>query len=900
MRRLRAAALPLVVLLALGLACFARLAAEPTGLIVDGARPSVDFANHGDPRPVGNDVTFLFLPHHLYISRVLNEFGHPPAWDGSGFGGRPMVGNPQGGMFYPPAWLAWIFPTPASLGWLTTLHLLWGGLGLYALARGEGLRRWPATVAAGTFQASPYLLAQTFEGHYPHVWAACWFPWAFWALAEHRRARSRGLIVLPPVLALTYLTGHPQEWLLLVVALSIWVAADAVLTACMRSPLVEWVKPTELRKDDGFHPPYNSLNRLLIPPPSLPRDRGGLASATSKLLCWAGALAMGLGMAAVELVPAYRVLPWVQRAAVPEGASNLPKNYDIHPINTFQLISPRALGGPADYFGDDNYWESVCSFGLGALVLIVAAVVSSRSRSQILPWVILIVLSAWFATGHQLGLFSMLYRVVPGMSWFRVPARSLFLATLGAAMLAGFGLEALVAKLARRDRWRAFAVRLLKSAALLIGSLLICSTIGALTSPGGPAGPTIATGLKNRERAVRAAGRMLQDPPFWITVASLAAAGGLGCLSTRRPCRGMAAPLIGVFTLAELAWHGFVLIQVAPAASFLRADPASEALLLLPDASVVEQDPLRIRARDNFYLDLQAVRYGIEKTNINDSFQLGHASALYETLYPVATRTAPLPETPMSQAVEEYHRRVRGGVFDRMAVSYLISDRVEPDPAWPVVATGSRDGNIFVIQRNPTALPRAYVVPRAEVVPDDAPLVLSRFSFSDPRASVLMAHDPLARLAAGRRQPSTPARWVSHDPDRPVLEVTTEAPGLLVIADTWMPGWSARVDGEPVRILRGNIAQRVIPLERPGHHRVSLEYAPPGLAQGLAITAVSFVLWALLAGTRVLRGREADLDPYRPSPALAGTHDRNQRHPSLLPRSGSGGNPAHEVGPKAG
>jgi hypothetical protein len=32
------------------------------------------------------------------------------------------------------------------------------------------------------------------------------------------------------------------------------------------------------------------------------------------------------------------------------------------------------------------------------------------------------------------------------MGWFRVPARSLFLATVGSAMLAGFGLEAIGAE----------------------------------------------------------------------------------------------------------------------------------------------------------------------------------------------------------------------------------------------------------------------------------------------------------------------------------------------------------------------------------------------------------------------------------------------------------------------
>ncbi len=134
-------------------------------------------------------------------------------------------------------------------------------------------------------------------------------------------------------------------------------------------------------------------------------------------------------------------------------------------------------------------------------------------------------------------------------------------------------------------------------------------------------------------------------------------------------------------------------------------------------------------------------------------------------------------------------------------------------------------------------MPRAYVVPRAEVIDDDPALILSRFRSSDPRAAVLMAADPLAGLPTEPRQPFTPARWLCRDPDRPVLEVTTTAPGLLVIADTWMPGWSARVDGRAVPILRGNHAQRVIPLEQPGQHVIDLQYDPPGLALGSAISA---------------------------------------------------------------
>ena len=93
---------------------------------------------------------------------------------------------------------------------------------------------------------------------------------------------------------------------------------------------------------------------------------------------------------------------------------------------------------------------------------------------------------------------------------------------------------------------------------------------------------------------------------------------------------------------------------------------------------------------------------------------------------------------------------------------------------------------------------------RAEVVEDDdSATVLSQFRSSDPRTSVLMTHDPLAGLPLERRQSFTPAHWISQDPDRPVLEVATEAPGLLVVADTWMPGWSARVERPARQDLEG-------------------------------------------------------------------------------------------------
>jgi hypothetical protein len=828
MRRLGKFLVPWAVLLVLGCLCFARLVAQPSALIVDGLRPSVDFANHGDPRPVGNDATFVFLPHHLYVAKVLRESGHPPLWDSSGFGGRPMVGNPQGGLFYPPVWFAWCSPYPATLGWLTVAHLLWGGLGLYLLARSQGLGRWPATVAGGVYQASPYLLAQTFEGHYPHVWAACWYPWAFWAQAEHRAGRTRGLLALPPILATAYLTGHPQEWFLLVLALSVWVVADVV------RPLLS--------------------------------GRRKRRTAVAIVLGWTAVVGVGLGLAAIDLVPVRSVLPWVLKSPQPE----VPKNYQLHPVNLLQLLSPGALGGPSDYDGVDNYWESVFSFGLVPLVLAGVACASASQRPRVRGWLALVVLSAWFAGGRQLGLFTILYRVLPGLSWFRVPARSLFLSSLGMSILAGFGLELLSSRLAASGQWRRFALRLARGAVVVVGLLMLAKQ-AALPGASGPpadrprslsAGPggedhspparrPVHRQLEDLRRVGRGAARIVSDPLFWMTIVGVGSVAAVGCRSARPRDRRRSAELLGVLALAELAWCGFALLRVAPASTFFRPDPISESLITMQ----LETGPPRVRARDSFYLDLQSVRFGIEKTNVNDVFQLQHAAALYEPLYAVATTRFEPPETPMSQAVNEHRREIRQGIFDRMAVTALVSDRVEDDPPWPVAVQGIRVGQAFVIQRNPSALPRAYVVPRAEIVADDPTSILSAFRSNDSRAAVLMPEDPLAGISAEWRQPFTQATWLARDPDRPSIEVSTIASGLLVIADTWMPGWSAKVDGQSTPILRGNLAQRVIPMAAPGRHRIELAYRPPGLALGQAISILTAMAWGTFSTVLIWRQR---------------------------------------------
>ena len=756
-----------LVLSTLTLGCFARLATQPRGLIVDGERPSIDYAQRDDPRPVGNDLTFSFLPRYLQVSETVARTGRPPLWDVAGFGGRPLVGNPQGGLFYPPAWLAWIMRSPAMLGWLTIGHLLWGGLGVYVLTRGLGLGRWPAIVAAGCLAAAPYLLAQTVEGHYPHVWAAGWYPWAFWAFGGHRRGRLWGTLALPPILALDFLTGHPQEWYYLVLALSLWALFDA------------------------YH-----LGRT-----------GSWRKAAGALLLWGSLLALTIGLAAAELIPDLAAQGSTLRTA--RMTLRQASKYHLHAINLMQLLGPDALGGPSGFFGDGNYWETVLSIGIVPLVLATIAVARHPERTLVRS----------FAGAHAAVVIvrggasvRRLFRAVHARPWNGTIPRSRPVALPGQPRRGGTlrtrSRHAPEAHPTRQSLARLGGYYWLGATAILVGLLVLRALGGPFDLDWVPQRPHsqairygqawTPTEASPGPRVSHAAARLLHSGLFWLGLGGTGALVALGQSATaaKRRRGTVAAALLGGLALVEVGLHGHRVVRVAPAEQFLGRDPISTVLrTVAPDVS----GPFRIRARDTLYPDIHAFANGIEKININDGFQLQYPADLYQTLYPLLYRTAPPdPDEPMSAAAAQFHREVRQSVLDRLNVAFLVSDHIEPVPSWPLVATGVWNGNDFAIHRNPTVLPRAYVVPRparrrrcrdrARGVSPDQPARGGRdgprpawhrcagataavhaggVAFEHPRPGRPRGHDRRTRLARGRRHLDARLDRTRRRPPRP-------------------------------------------------------------------------------------------------------------------------------------
>src|SRR5205085_10039296 len=80
--------------------------------------------------------------------------GSWPVWNPFVGFGEPMLANANTQVLYPPTWLLLLVPPATYYSGYVIAHLVWGGLGTYALARALGVPR-PAALVGGSLFVLP-------------------------------------------------------------------------------------------------------------------------------------------------------------------------------------------------------------------------------------------------------------------------------------------------------------------------------------------------------------------------------------------------------------------------------------------------------------------------------------------------------------------------------------------------------------------------------------------------------------------------------------------------------------------------------------------------------------------------------------------------------------------------
>jgi hypothetical protein len=732
-----------------------------------------------------------FVPWQRMAAQMWRS-GHLPLWNPLVGCGAPLAANYQTAAFYPLNALYLPLPAEIALTWTTALHLALAGWGMYRWGRAARLDRFPALIGALALEGSGFLVARA--ALFPSM--AFTFPWlAVWLWRGEVLVQRRQLgdaLWLGLALGLGLLAGHAQ------VAFCGGLLLAAYLVFRVRAALGDW----RLAASD-----WQIASLFIV------------------------SLLVGVGLAAIQLLPTVELMMQSQRST---GVGyDFAMTYSLWPWRLITFLVPDFFGDPGrgDYWGYATYWEDAGYVGLLPLLLAAGAVLALRKkgngagrwRGVMLFWVGVIVCSLLLALGNNTPIFPFLFRHVPTFDLFQAPARWLAITTVALAALAALGAQSWPSSHAGRRRG---TLAVVIGAALLVGGLLAPCLVPAIPSTFGPATAWLGGGLV-----------------------------GVGLLTLlRRDASWWQAAAIA-FVALDLLFFGRPLVPAVDRALYHGSTDASAALARDSGAARVywPSDPSqRNRELAEYRVKFRHLAF--------DSF------GPRDVGYWWALREVQLPNAGMLDGVasaNNFDPLLVGRYADLLSAAIESPDllrvmgvtHVASDQPWPGAELVYAN-DVAALYRLPDAPGRAWIVPNAtNVIFSKVPTVLSDPEF-DPTFEVLLEQKSLSELHSPM-SPFAGSRILSlqDGPNRVTIRAALDAPGYLVLADTWYPGWRVAVDGESAELLRANYAFRAVRLEA-GAHTVEMVYRPASVLVGgalslaaLAVIAVGLV-WARRQGAR--------------------------------------------------
>ena len=428
-------------------------------------------------------------------------------------------------------------------------------------------------------------------------------------------------------------------------------------------------------------------------------------------------------------------------------------------------------------------------------------------RGRILMSAVLILALA-YALGRYTPLFALAFDWVPGVNFFRRPIDGNFVFLAALAILAGYLLSDYVRDgLPRR--------RLLFTAVVAVGASAVLGWAIVFSGRSGHAGA--------------AALEVLRMAPFPLLVIAIL------CAARTASARQWAAAAVVAVAVAELLWwnslsrmngehqrHYAVLEQPSGA--------DAEVLALL-EHSILERQRKGERPRVEIMgvggpWQNAAVVRGLEATNGYNPLRIG----LYDRLVAPGETTYLSEQRTFPASFENYDCALARA----LGLEYVVLDRpIEqvPNLAKRPVAELMRDGPKLWVYRLGNAMPRLVFSNRVQVAGTEPVNLGGELAASPSRDRVLIDNEtpPAGHYSMFGAGQSGTARIAAWRPDRIEIDVDSVQSGMLVLHETYYPGWVAEIDGRAARILRADVLFRGVEVP-PGRHTVVFRFAPLSFA----------------------------------------------------------------------
>jgi membrane protein YfhO len=413
---------------------------------------------------------------------------------------------------------------------------------------------------------------------------------------------------------------------------------------------------------------------------------------------------------------------------------------------------------------------------------ILAAALGWRSR-MIAPFAGVAILGILFSLGKYSVFHGLFYSVLPFLDKSRNAAFAMFVVDLALAILAGFGIDFLLCEL------ESVPLRWLTNSLLSLGALL---AVGILA------------------RGMFQGDKMFEDIPFaYLTLSAVLLGAILRAFQRKRlPVRAFMACVLGL-VLFEI---GSVTLREAP-----HIEQGWPQL-----AQLSRHDDL------NIVLHAQPGLFRVERNEEDIQYNFGDWYALdeYRGYAGVTRNIHAMSGEPAARAL--------------LGVSFYLGRQPNNSENQPMYS-GQSGVNIY---RVPGAFPRAWSVHTVESVSSE---VEARRQLNLPlqelaAKSFVMGSAPSVEPCGGhddmRIQQTRNARFS--------IDANMACKGMVIIGNTFDPGWRAEVDAKPSQVYEAyNFLQGVV--VEAGQHRIQLRYRPVTFYWGLCLAAVALAGLAVFA-----------------------------------------------------
>lgn len=511
--------------------------------------------------------------------------------------------------------------------------------------------------------------------------------------------------------------------------------------------------------------------------------RSTVRSIGKRLLLMSGYLSIGLGIAAIQLFPTLEYMRLSTRAT---GTFEEMGN-GFTPYELIQTLLP-AIGIPVPAL-----YTGILTLGLAALALLVYKNVSqdtgNDSSFHSLPkqtrfWAIVATLGLLLSFGKHLPVYQIFYIFFPGWNLFRQQERTIVWFVLAVALLAGMAVAWLAQQ--QQDK-KSFSLTITPIKNSYRVGILLAALAVLLCFIGYQAGYTQLWGFTAATMFLLA-----------MLVLSLLA------LMSRRPWVILCVLLLDLWTITP-ANHSGPLIT----------DPFPTLELLQP----LQEDPEPTRVINQQVLPAHyGLIYGIE--------DIGGASPLQ--LASVAHALHLVPEERLWMLLN---------------VRYIISHEATlAQPVTQVTQGVDLSGQPAYVHLLSKTMPRAWLSGQIIVAnPEETWSKLADPQFDLSTQVLLPAVPSNWQATPSQNTPSGNILWQKRTPEDLALQVTTDAPAILVVSEIYYPGWQASIDEAPTQVLEANGLLRAVVVPA-GLHQIHFSYRPTSIKLGALLTLLTLIV----------------------------------------------------------